>query len=791
MSPTSRALAVLMLAVTIAASTASSAVVQAAVLTSLGVPDAKGLLNIEPLRDLPGRGPVVFFETYPNYLRLRDSRFDAFTAVACAIQSVIGWDDGSEVRPLQASRVTASFFATVAVPPLAGQPFTEADDGPTPAPVVVVSHRVWQQAFGGDPGAIGRSLRLAGVPHTVVGVMPASFGIPAPTDVWLPLGNPAYVPPNGRQFSVFARLRPDATMARARGQMEDLTRRAVAEDRVVNRDYRYRARPLREALVGTSAPSIWLVQAGAILLFVLAVSNVWSLFLAMVITRGHEVALRRALGARTRDIVWLFVRRSLAIAVPAGALGAVLAWFVLPLVQQLRPNPALGFLLSRAAIDTGTLLTAVGFTLVAALAIAVAPAWHACRQDASTALGSVSRGSTLSRPAARRQRALIWIQSALTVVVLFAAVVSGVSFWKLSRVPDGFDSTDRVIARVMLPDARYATHGSRVEFARRLTEEASRSPDLAAFAFTTTLPVGDLLWGGRFFPELPDGSVPQEPVTLHLRRVSPEYLKTMGIPLLQGRHIDGRDDSRSVPVAIVSRAAAERLFAGRDPIGRRLRRFVPQGTEAPPIEIVGVAGDTMDAGYAAPVGEAIYVPFTQMSVSRLSMVVRPRGSAQAAVAAVRQALKAADPTVAANDIAPLEALVADARAVPRLQMMLLAAFGLIAVSLTALGSYGVMSQLVASRQRELAVRLAIGATPRRVGGMVLGQNARLAVVGVVIGLVASWQVGKLMAPLVFGISSTSPAALAVVGVTTLVVTSGATLVPAVRAAFVDVTRGLR
>jgi ABC-type antimicrobial peptide transport system permease subunit len=290
---------------------------------------------------------------------------------------------------------------------------------------------------------------------------------------------------------------------------------------------------------------------------------------------------------------------------------------------------------------------------------------------------------------------------------------------------------------------------------------------------------------------LPDGSFPQEPVTLHYRRVSPDYLATMGIPLLRGRQLDAHDDATSPFVAIVSRAAAERLFAGRDPIGRQLRRFVTPGTDAPPLEIVGVAGDTMDAGYASPVGEAIYVPFAQLSVARLSMVVRPRGSADAAVAAVRSALKTVDPTVAANDIAPLQTMVDDARTIPRVQMMLLTLFGIVAVGLTAVGSYGVMSQLVASRQRELAVRLAVGATPRRVGGMVLGQNVRLALGGIALGLVASWQIGKLIAPLVFGISSTSPAALATVAVTTLIVTSGATLVPAVRAAFVDVTRGLR
>ena len=345
--------------------------------------------------------------------------------------------------------------------------------------------------------------------------------------------------------------------------------------------------------------------------------------------------------------------------------------------------------------------------------------------------------------------------------------------------------------RVMLPETRYAAHPARVEFANRLTDAVAQAPDIASFAFTTTLPVGDNLWGGRFFPQLPDGSVPREPLTLHVRRVSPGYLETMGIPMLRGRQLSTRDDLKSPLVAIVSKAAADRLFAGQDPIGRRLRRYVAAGTDAPAIEVVGVAGDAMDAGYASPAGETIYVPYAQQSVTRMSMVIRPRGTAETAVAAARRALKEVDSAVAATDIALLQTLVDDAQAIPRLQMTLLAVFALVALSLTALGSYGVMSQLVASRQRELAVRLAIGATPHRVRRMVILQNARLAIIGIGIGILASWPVGKLLSPVVFGVSPTSPAALAAVGVTTMVVTAAASLLPAARAASVDVTLKLR
>jgi putative ABC transport system permease protein len=764
--------------------------VHAAVLAGLGVPDNGRLLNIEPRRELPGRGAVVFFETYPNFLRLRDWRHDAFTAVTCIQPSVVGWDDHGEIRPLQAARVTASFFTTMGVPPFIGQPFTAADDGVTAAPVAVISHQVWMAAFAGDAHAVGQSLRLAGVPHTVAGVMPPGFALPATTDVWLPLGTPS-TPPSGRIFSVYARLKPGAPQASADAAMADFTRRAAAEDAVMNRDYHYRARPLREALLDDAGRAIWLVQAGALLLFALAISNVWSLVLAWAFERRHETAVRRALGASARDIGFVFARRSLTLAIPAGLLGASIAWAVLPFVRQLHPTPQLGFLLAGAHLSMGALAAAVGLTLVAALAIGLVPAWQAWREDPAAGLSATSRGATLSRSAAHWQRAMVLVQAALTVMVLFAAVVSGMSFWKLAAVPNGFDPSGRLIVHVMLPEARFPTHPSRALFGARLLEEGRREPAIGSLAFTTTLPVGDLRWGARFYPELPNGEIAREPVQLHLRRVSPGYLNAMGIPLLRGRDIEPRDVESSARVAVVSLASAARLWPGKDPLGRRLRRFVNGAPDPVLVEVVGLTGDAMDGGYNAPPGEAIYLPYAQMSGNGLSLVVRPRTTDAEALAAVRRALKTADPTIAASDIATLGSMVSDARAVSRLQMMLLTAFGLVALSLTALGSYGVMTQLVASRERELAVRLAIGATPRQVGSMVLGQNARLALMGIALGLMAAWQAGRLLEPIVFGISATSPGALAAVALTTLTVTLCATIAPAIRAALVDVTRGLR
>ncbi len=781
------AMAVLTMALALAANTTAFSVLKAFLFSSLGVPDPDRLLVVAPMRDLPGRGSVVFAEAYPNYRLLRDTQ-RSFADVACVLQGFVSWDDQGELRALDSSRVTASFFATIGVQPFLGSAWSEKEEGGRPAPLVLISHELWQTAFSGDPDAVGRSMRLDGALHTVLGVMPPGFAQPAPTDAWLPFDVPALYQPTvvgRRTLTVYGRLRPDVSRDAAVAEMTDFTRKAIEAD-VGNREFRYTLRTLRQVLLDGADSTVLLVQGGAAVLLLLAASNLAALLTAWSFERQQETAVRLALGAGHTRIARQCLAQSLFVVGLVSALAFLLAAFSLPLLHNVN-RPALSSFLRDVRLDVSTLVFGVALVGVIGVATGLLPAWHSRRADVSAALMSVSRGASLSRAALAWQKAMTLAQVALAVVILSGAVLVGLSFRNLLLIPGGFASARGEVFRLLLPENEYATHETRVRFARALLEGLARAPEIGAHGFSNTLPVGDTPWVGRFFVELPGAELQAEPLTFHLRRVCAGYLRALGLSLLRGRRFDSHDSPGAPAVAIVSKALADRLWPGEDAVGMRLRRTQP-GSE--PLEVVGVVNSTLDGGYNAAMGETVYVPFEQWSVSRLSLLVRPRGTAEAARAAVRRALKATDPNLAAHSVTTLEALVWEAQALPRLRMMLLLAFAFVAVGITALGCHGTMSQLVMSRERELVVRLVVGAEPRKLGRSMLLQNARLSLAGAAVGLAIAWASAGVLRQFVVGLEPRSLPILVAVASATLCLTLLATLPPALRAMHLDVGRVL-
>jgi putative ABC transport system permease protein len=783
------AVAVLTMALALGANTAVFSVVRTFLLASIGVPDAQRLFLIAPVRNLPGRGSVVFNEAYPNYELIRNTQH-AFAAVTCISQGVAGWDDHGESRPLQTARVTASFFATTRVFPVLGRAFTATEDGPPPARVVIISHALWQSAFNADRLALGKTLLLNGEPHTIVGVMPPGFIQPVPTDVWLPfdISPQARIGVTGaRTLTVYGRLADGVPRARADAEAKDLTRRAVAATSD-NKDFWYEMRPLRGVLLDGADSTVLLVQAGAVVLLLLAVLNLASLLLAWGFERRQELAVRHALGAGQGRLVRMLFLQSLVVVGAGAALGVGLTQLIVPWLRHLDLNRTLTFFTSQITLDTSVLFASAATAVVCGLAAGLLPALFSRRADLATSLQT--RSATLSPAALRWQQAMVVMQAALSVVILSAAALLGVSFVKLARVPIGFEPRDLVVARVQLQSADYQQPAARLRFGLDLLDNLDREPEIAAAAFTSTLPVSDGLWGGRFFVELPDGSMSPEPMLLHIRRVSNTYLPTIGIPLLSGRQFAMSDDSASPKVAIVSRSLAARLWPNENAIGKRIYRF--GGAKAPPIlqEVVGVAGDVMDAGTSVPAGETVYLPWAQQSATQASIVVRPKAGDAAALIALRRALRHTDPVLAAHDEARLEALVAQVNALPRLQTLLLLTFAIAAIGIAALGSYGVMSQLVATREREYALRLVFGAAPAELGRSVLRQLARLTVPGILVGLVVVLLLGGTLQRFVFGVEPRSVLVLSAVSVGMLMIALAATTPSMLRAMRVDIRRSI-
>jgi putative ABC transport system permease protein len=774
------AVAVVTMALAFGVNTATFAIVDGFLLSSLGIPDSDRLFIISPMRELPGRGLGGVAEAYPNFLTLREVN-KAFSSVATYHDITMSLDHGGELRPVSAARVTASLFETMRVRPRIGRAFEQSDEGLSPSRVALVSHSLWQ-SLGGNASAVGSQIILNGEPHTVIGVMPRGFAHPLVTDVWLPFSLPAATMTSigsGRVLGVYGRLKEGVTLAAANADMSALATQ-LATISADNKDFRYALRTVREAVIPDVNRIVLSIQAAALMLLALATLTLASLLVAWGFDRRQEMAVRLALGARESRVLIMNLLQATVVIATGLTLGFALAHASIRLIQSWQPSTGIAIFMADVSINPRVVLwSVVGAAVVGLVANGVAT-MLARTSALAEALRVASRTSTLSPGAVRWQKAVVVGQSALSIVILFAAALIGITAYKLSRVPSGFVDRGQYVARVQFAGAGYAPLEPRTQFASRLMEGLSREPDILTASFTSTLPVGDGAALGRFLPQLPNGELSSDQLLFNLRRTSANYFQTIGIPLIRGRWFELGDDLQHSPVAIVSASFAARLWPGQDAIDRPLHRVLAGGTQEVR-RVVGIVGDVVDAGYAAPPGETVYVPFSQVPHHRLSIVITPRGSPDAALRAAARVVKTIDPIMPITDVTPLSALMRQATAVPRLQSLLLLSFSCIAVAIVVLGSYGVMSQLVANRQREFALRMVFGADPGNVGSLVFGQLLRLTVPGILLGALVAFLVAGALSPFLFGVEARSLPVLAGVGAVVLTLALAATIAPAVRA----------
>jgi len=779
------AVAVLTMALALGANTVVFSALKTFLFASVGVPDADRLFVIWSTRPVDGRNER-FSEAYPNFETIRRAQH-AFADVALTYDVFTSWDDRGESRPLNMSRVTGGFFRTMGVFPTRGRAFDEREQEPAAAHVAVISHGLWNSAMAADPRAIGRTMRLDGQLYTVIGVMPDGFTQPDPTDVWIPLD----VPPGdrvaitgARHYQFYGRLANGRTPHDANEDAKDFTARTVAAN-ADNREFRYEMVRLRDNALDGVDSTMLLVQEGAAVLLLLAVLNLASLLLAWGFERQQELAVRQALGASGLRTVRLLFLQSLVVVGTGAVIAVCLTRLAVPVLRGLE-LPGLTYFTSRIALDGGVLAVSAGIAVVAGLAAGVLPAWFGRRIDLASSLRAGARSVTLSPAALRWQQGMVVVQAALSVVILAAAALVAISFRNLQRVPEGFASRGAIVARVPVDLRRYPDSTSRATLGRALVENLSREPVIASAGFSSTLPVSDTPWSTYFFTTMADGSLSKETSLFQIRRVSPGYLTTIGIPLVSGRQFDGHDDANAPRVTIVSRRLADRLWPGKSPIGQRIYRVVPGSKVPGMLTVVGVAGNVIDQGASAPPGEAVYIPWAQLSTFTLSLVVRPRGNDAAAILGIRHALRVTDALLVAHDVAKLDALVDKANALPRLQSVILLTFALVAIGMVGLGCYGVMRQLVATREREYALRLVFGAPPAELGRSVLRQMGRLTVPGVCVGLVSVLLLGGLLRRFVFGVDPRSVFVLSAVGGGMLLIGIAAALPSVVRAMRVDI-----
>jgi putative ABC transport system permease protein len=796
-SPAFTVASVLTLALAIGANASIFAVVNRVILNPLPYGDSNRLVTLD--NGMPSRNIAVFnshtTQLYYQYLD-RARTLDGLAIHRTDEQTLTG--EGSPER-IRVTRTTPSLASVLRVAPAYGRWFTDNEGAPGAPPVAVLSHGLWMRRYGHDPGVLGRLVTLDGVPTTVIGVMQSSFAFPDPrVDVWTPLPLTRAAASDAYSFAGVGRLRDGSSVADARTELDRLA---------VDLEHIYpgggyaqlvsAAKTLIEATVGRVTTTLWTLLTSVGLVLLVACANVANLFLVRSEVREREVAVRRALGAGNRAIARYFLSESVLLSIAGSAIGLALAWGAVHLLVAF--GPANLPRLHEVRLDGLTL----GFTIVVSLLTAVAfgsiPLVHFTPLAAS--LHESGRGNTPTLGRHRARQILMGGQIALALVLLVSSGLMLRSFQRLRAIDPGFDRTSALTFRVGLPSSDYPDRRRMVTTHQAILDRLSALPGVTAASASTCLPLDGCGGGGPLFVEgriLPTGTNP--PIVLR-RAVAGGFFETIGMRIVRGRGIDRGDVERNEPIVVVNEALAKVSFPTQDPIGQRVRLGNPSLSPSVPgwLTIAGVVGDTpfvaLGEGTTYP---QLYMPmFASLEVSlptrvdAMSYVIRTATPPTSLLAPARTAIAAIDDKLALAQVRTLQDMLDRAAAQMAFTMVLIVLAAAVALMLGVIGIYGVMSYIVSQRTGEIGVRLALGAEPGSVAGMIVRQGGTVALAGVLVGLATAVAGSRLIASLLYGVSPRDPGVFAVTALLLLSVALIACWLPARRAARLNPVDALR
>jgi putative ABC transport system permease protein len=800
-SPGVTCCATLMLSLAIGGATAVFSVVNAALLRPFPHFDLDRWANLyeRPVNE----GLSQLSVSIPNF---RDWRLQSRSFQAMALWFPWTYNiSGSDLEPerVQAVIITPDVFRVFGLAPAAGRLLQAGDESAPhdPERPIMISHGLWQRRFGGDPSIVGRKIQLNLVDHKVVGVAPEGFSFPpgSRVDVWAPQSEKAILTDtyrDARGNQVVGLLKPGAGFASAQAEMDVIASGLAARYRE-DAGFGVQVVPLREGLTSSFRAQLLSVLGALGLLILLVSVNVANLQLVRLEARRRDLAVRAALGASRAVLVRQAFFESALVALAAGLLGVVLAPAGVSLLLSFVPAGQVPWLV--VPVDRVVLLVSFGITAVVTLISGLLPAWRAVRLEVSPVL---SRGAwTGAAPVGRRLRyGFVVTQLALSFVLVVGAALLIRSFLALQAVDPGFSRSNRVVSlSYTAPRARYADAAALALLADRIREAVGQAPGVAAAGAAQALPFAE---GAMWFQALTladPRSVPNvaELPHVHYNVVTPGYAEALGVPLQSGRLFSSHDRSSSEPVVIVNAALARRFFPGADPIGRRLWVGHAQALpESPPRTVVGVVGDARWEALDTPAGPEAWVPLTQQATGdmvfrTLWVVIETTAPPDAGMASVRAAIRGVDRDLALTTMRTLSSRVDDAVWRQRLSAMALGALGLAALLVALLGVFAVTNHLVGRRTHELGVRIALGAQPLSIVRLVLAECGALVLAGVALGVGGALAAGRGIASLLYGVTASDAATLAVTAGGLALAALLAGLGPALRAARVDPLLTLR
>lgn len=705
--------------------------------------------------------------------------------------------EGSEL--LNARLVLGDFFGTLGIRPALGRLPHAAETERGAQPVVVLGHGFWRRAFDGDPAIVGQSFVTDGFAGTIVGVLPAGAGFPsAEVEAYVSMGAIDDLPWNDRESSfgmrAVARLAPGMTLTSAQADLDRIAAELASEhgQPVATPELRR----LEDLFLGDVRVGLWTLLGAVGLLLLIACANVANLALARSEARSRELAVRAALGAGRGRLMTLLLTESALLAGAGGLVGLVLAAVTVRFLPSLLPLDLPALLATRIALNAPVLAFAVLITTVCAVLFSVAPALRAGGYGGPARLHSGVRAGTAGGREARRLRdGLVVVQVALSLILLIGAGLLMRSLNRLASVDKGFAAEDVVTVRLQAPAGTFETPEQRHGFYDELVAQLQASPDVVSAAATLLVPLVQRSWERGILPDSRPWSPDQMESVLY-NVVSPEYFATLGIPVRRGRGFDTSDRVGARDVVVIDETMAERFWPGEDPIGRRVSFVQSHEGELSMVPewltVVGVVANVRHYELQRPSRIQIYIPMRQASPMGLSVAVKHRpGAGGNASERLRRTVAALQPGIAFAELRSLKHVVTDALGPSRALGTLTFLFGLCAALLAALGIFGVLSLAVARRRQEFGVRMAIGATPARVLGLVTRYGVGLAMIGCALGLIGALAGNRLIAALLFQVEPFDAPTYAAVTTAMLAVAVAAALAPAVRAARTDPATVLR
>ncbi len=705
------------------------------------------------------------------------------------------------VERVPAEMVSAAYFDMLKAKVVRGRTFTDAEDTPGLANVVVLSHSLWQGRFGGDPGLVGRTVRLNGELFTVVGVLEAPFaGVTGKAQAWVPMmAYPACVPEllrydlrqrrDVRWHGVIGRLRNGTSLEAAHAEMESIARGLAASFPETNKGYGALLVPMAEQIFGEIKPVLVLLLGAVVCVLLIACSNLASLLLASASSRRREMAIRLSVGAPRGRLVRQLLTESTLLALLGGLLGLLMTAWTVHLLVALLATEIPNYL--RIEVDARVLAFTLGLSVLTGLAIGLLPALRFSRTDLSLLLKEESASTSGGRRGNRSRNILMVAEVALTLLLLVGAGLLIKSFQQMQAFDPGFAVKDRIAMRINLPAGEDSASRS-VQFGEQLLANVRALPGVQSAGLTSDIPLDDRDISGGIVIEghtPPDG---EEGVRVYRHVVSPDFFKTMGVSLLQGREFTWEDRVGMPGVVIVSERLASRYWPGRSPLGKRLKVGRLRSPE-PWLSVVGVAPEIHYRSLLDdPDGDPdLYLPMAQNATTAMALMVSSQGETKALSESLRQEVRRMNPEVPVYDIATLEQRVAKSTANARFGSVLMGILAAGALALASLGLYGLISYSVTQRARELGIRAALGANGKQIRGLVIREGLQLMAIGMSIGLALSLLLTRVMSGVLYNVSFLDPVVFIASPCVLLLTAVVASYFPARRASRIDPLKVLR